>query len=175
MYFNQHNACADMTARPETRPLIIREDNFMATTTDSKQIISDLSDLIELDYDAIAAYQSAIERLDNVEYKTQLTEFLGDHERHVEELGKLVSSEGGTPPTGGDAMQILTKGKVVIAGLVGDETILKAMNANEKATNTKYEEAVNTGYAEHIQAVLRQGLSDERRHKDWLEATLEKL
>lgn len=146
----------------------------MATVTDSKHTISDLNDLIQLDYDAIAAYQSAIERLDKAEYKTKLTEFLGDHKRHVEELGKAVRNEGGTPPTGGDAMKILTKGKVLIAGLVGDEAILKAMSANEKVTNTKYEEAVKTGYAEEIQAILRQGLSDERRHKDWIEATLNK-
>lgn len=146
----------------------------MATATDSKQIISDLSDLIKLDYDAIAAYQAAIERLDNAEYKTNLAEFMGDHERHIEELSKVVRSEGGTPPDEGGALKILTKGKVVIAGLVGDEAILKAMRANEEVTNTKYEEAVGTGYAEPIQAILRQGLADERRHKDWIAATLEK-
>ncbi len=147
----------------------------MTTIMDSKQIISDLSDLIKLDYDAIAAYESAIERLDTAEYKTKLTEFMGDHKRHVEELGKAVRSEGGDPPIEGGAMKMLTKGKVVIADLAGDEAILKAMNANEKVTNTKYEEMVETDYAEPIQAMLRQGLSDERRHKDWIEATLEKL
>lgn len=147
----------------------------MTTTTDSKQIITDLNDLMEVDYDAIAAYQSAIERLDNADYKAKLTEFMGDHKRHIEELSKVVRDEGGTPPTEGDAMKILTKGKVVIAGLVGDETILKAMNANEKVTNTKYEDAVEAGYAEQIQSLLHKGLSDERRHKEWIETTLERL
>ena len=74
----------------------------MATEADSKQTISDLSDLIKLDY---------------------------------------------------DAMKILTKGTVVIAGLVGDDTILKAMRANEEVTNTKYEHAVETSYAEPIEAI----------------------
>lgn len=147
----------------------------MTTATDSKHVISDLCDLIKLDYDAIAAYKSAIERLDNAEYRTKLTEFMGDHEKHVKELGKAVRNEGGTPPTEGGAMQILTKGKVVIAGLLGDEAILKAMEANEVVTNTKYEEAVETGYPEQIQALLRQGLADERRHKEWLSAAIERL
>lgn len=146
-----------------------------ATATDSKEIISDLSDLIQLDYDAIAAYKSAIERLDKAEYKAKLTEFMGDHERHVKELGKAVRDEGGTPPTGGDALMILTKGKVVIAGLVGDKAILMAMRANEEVTNTKYEDAVETGYPEQVQALLRKGLADERRHRAWIIATLEKL
>lgn len=147
----------------------------MDTTTDTEQVISDLSDLIQLDYDAIAAYQSAIERLDNAAFKAKLTEFLSDHERHVEELGNAVRNEGGNPPTEGDVKKILTKGKVVIADLFGDEAILKAMKANETVTNTKYEEAVETGYPENIQAVLRGGLADERRHKSWIETTLEKL
>lgn len=148
---------------------------MVTTATDSKQIISDLSDLIEIDYDAIAAYQSAIEQMDNMEYKAKLTDFLGDHKRHVEELGKVVRNAGGTPPTGGDAMVILTKGKVLIAGLVGDKAILMAMNANEKVTNAKYEEAMENIYPEQIQAVVRRGLADERRHKSWLETTLDKI
>lgn len=147
----------------------------MATATDSKQIISDLSDLIELDYDAIAAYKSAIARLESAAYKATLTEFLGDHKRHIEELGSAVRREGGNPPVEGDAKKFLTKGKVVLADLAGDEAILKAMKSNEEQTNTKYEEAVETGYPENIQAVLRQGLSDERRHKDWLVKTLKTL
>lgn len=147
----------------------------MATATDSKHIVSDLNDLIHLDYDAIAAYQSVIERLDNAEHKAQLTEFMGDHKRHVEELGKVVRSEGGTAPSEGDAMKILTKGKVVIAGLAGDKAILKAMRVNEEVTNTKYEDAVEEGYAEQVQALLRQGLADERRHKEWLKTTIDRL
>lgn len=147
----------------------------MVTVTDSDKIISDINDLIHLDYDAIAAYQSAIERLETAEYKAKLTEFMGDHKKHVDELSKVVRSEGGTPPTEGDAKKVLTKGKVVIAGLMGDEAVLKAMKANEEVTNTKYEDAVEEGYAEHVQALLRQGLADERRHKAWLEATIDKL
>lgn len=146
----------------------------MAIATDSKEIISDLSDLIELDYDAIAAYKAAIERLDNAAYKEKLSEFLGDHERHVEELSSALRKQGGTPPTDGDALEIMTKGKVVIGGLFGDDAILKAMSANEEVTNKKYEEAVETGYPEEIQALVRGGLADERRHKGWIVATLEK-
>lgn len=146
----------------------------METVTDTKQIISELSDLIELDYDAIAAYQAAIERLDDASYKQKFTEFLADHERHVEELGTAVREAGGNPPTKGDAMEILTKGKVVLAGLIGDETILKAMRINEGVTNTKYETAADTGYPENIQELLTRGLADERRHKEWLAVTLEK-
>lgn len=36
----------------------------MATVTDASKVTSDLNDLIQLDYDAIAAYEAAIERLE---------------------------------------------------------------------------------------------------------------
>ncbi len=51
--------------------------------------------------------------------------------------------EGGNPADGGDLKQILTKGKVVIAELGGDDAILKAMKMNEEVTNKSYEEMVN--------------------------------
>ncbi|MFW5824469.1 MAG: DUF2383 domain-containing protein [Marinobacter sp.] len=145
----------------------------MTTVTDSKEVVSDLNDLIELDYDAIAAYQSAIERLENDSYRRKLSEFLKDHQRHIEELSKLVRKEGGTPPDEGDAKKVLTQGKVVLADLAGDDAILKAMKSNEEQTNSKYEKAVETGYPDPIQTVLQAGLADERRHKAWIETTLD--
>jgi hypothetical protein len=43
---------------------------------------------------------------------------------------------GRTPPKEGDMKPLLTKGKVVIAGLMGDEAILRVMRTNE-ATPTR--------------------------------------
>jgi hypothetical protein len=63
--------------------------------------------------------------------------------RHITELGDILSSMGRTPPKEGDMKALLTKGKVVIAGLMGDEAILQAMRTNEADTNTACERAVN--------------------------------
>jgi hypothetical protein len=62
---------------------------------------------------------------------------------HITELGDILSSMGRTPPKEGDMKALLTKGKVVIAGLMGDEAILQAMRTNEADTNTAYERSVN--------------------------------
>ena len=76
-------------------------------------------------------------------YRNALAEFERDHLRHITELGDILSSMGRTPPKEGDMKALLTKGKVVIAGLMGDEAILQAMRTNEADTNTAYERAVN--------------------------------
>jgi uncharacterized protein (TIGR02284 family) len=138
-------------------------------------VIEKLTDVVELDYDAIAAYKAAIERLESADYKAKLKEFLADHERHVRDLGEAIRRVGGNPPKGGDAKKILTKGQVVIAGLAGDKAILKAMKMNEDQTNSMYEDAVKDDYPEDIHALLEDGLADERRHRAWIENTVERM
>lgn len=145
----------------------------MANPT-NETVIDNLSDVIQLDYDAIAAYKAAIERLEAPTYKAKLKEFLADHERHVKELGDVIRSKGGTPPESGDLKVILTKGQVIIAGLGDDQTILRAMKLNEDQTNSKYEDAVERSNPEHVRQLLEKGLADERRHRAWLERILEK-
>ncbi len=139
------------------------------------RIVEHLRALIHLDFDAIEAYEAAIERLDHVGYKEQLREFLADHRRHTRELGDSVITLGGTPPTQGDVKRYLTKGKVVLATIAGDRAILRAMRSNEQQTNEAYERALNElGAATlEVRRVIERGLGDERRHRAWLEAQLE--
>src|SRR6185437_7765712 len=148
----------------------------MATMIGTEDRLDDLlSDLIQLDHDAAAAYQAAIDRLDNTGFRSILTGFKQDHLRHVDELGAFLSELGKSPPQEGGMKSYLTKGKVVLAGLVGDKTILQAMKTNEDDTNTAYERAVNHGQATpQIRAALEDALGDERRHREWMVETIEK-
>jgi rubrerythrin len=135
-----------------------------------------LGDLASLDYDAIAAYDSAISRIDNPQFKRQLEQFREDHQRHTIELGTIISQLGGAPPSGAGAKSMLTQGKVVLGGLMGDKAILVAMKSNEHDTNTAYERAVNhQGRHGSTKEVLRRGLDDERRHRAWIEEALAAL
>lgn len=140
----------------------------------TKDVTKLLNDLIALDFDAIEAYEAAIVRLSVANDKEQLTRFMEDHRRHVRDLTECVRELGEHPQTEGDFKRILTKGKVVIGGLAGDEAVLKAMKSNEDDTNKAYERATQfTGLSDRIQAILQTNLSDERRHRDWIERRLE--
>lgn len=154
------------------------EIGSQTSTEHHHEIIEQLNDLIELDFDAVAAYQASIERLDSAAFRQQLTEFKADHDRHIRELGQVVTALGGRPKSSGDAKKVLTKGKVVLAGLAGDEAVLKAMKTNEDETNSKYEKAldrVGPVASPQIRAVLERGLDDERRHRAWLIETIDRL
>ena len=64
---------------------------------------------------------------------------------------------------------VLTKGKVVLANLAGDEAILAAMLANEELTNKRYEKAVKAKSLDAAtRKVVESNLRDERRHREWL-------
>ena len=132
----------------------------MTTIVGTESTLEDLlEDLIQLDYDAADAYQAAIDRLKNSTYRTRLAEFKQDHLRHITELGDILSSMGRTPPKEGDMKSLLTQGKVIIAGLMGDEAILQAMRTNEADTNTAYERAVNfTGLQANTQGAAAQSV-----------------
>jgi uncharacterized protein (TIGR02284 family) len=149
----------------------------MTTTVGTENTLEDLlEDLVQLDYDAADAYQAAIDRLENSSFRSALAEFKRDHLRHITELGDILSSMGRAPPKEGDMKALLTKGKVVIAGLMGDESILQAMRTNEADTNTAYERAVNfKGLQANTRDVLERGLEDERRHCGWILETLKQF
>jgi uncharacterized protein (TIGR02284 family) len=150
----------------------------MSTTVGTESTIEDLLyDLIELDYDAAAAYQTAIDRLDDPAFRTSLSEFKRDHLRHIDELGAILSGMGRTPPKQGDMKSLLTRGKVVIGRLTGgDKAILEAMRTNEADTNTAYERAVQfRDLSLDCRDVVERGLEDERRHCEWILSTLRTL
>jgi len=136
-------------------------------------IRSVLHDLVELDLDAVEAYRTAIDKLEDTESKSALTGFMGDHERHVTEVGEALRKLGGEPPSGPDFKRVLTQGKVVLGGIAGDKGILKAMKSNEDDTNAAYERASSrTDVTPDLQALLRRNLDDERRHRAWIESRL---
>lgn len=138
-----------------------------------KDIAALLNALIELDLDAVEAYEAAIERLDDDDDRANYRLFMGDHQRHVREIQPLVVELGETPADKPDIKQVLTKGKVVMAGLIGDRLIHLAMKTNEDDTNTAYERAVSRDdVASHIRDVLVRNRDDERRHRDYIERRL---
>lgn len=141
-----------------------------------KDVRSMLKELIELDFDAIDAYRAAIERLEDSQTKSKLSEFMGDHQRHTRDLSNFMREMGGTPPSEGDVKSVLTAGKVKLADLAGDKAILKAMKTNEDDTNKAYERAVkNEGLTADLAATLQGNLEDERRHRAWIEQRLDAM
>lgn len=149
----------------------------MVTTTGNESTIQELvENLILLERDAIAAYESTIERLSDPALSEQVAEFLRDHIQHLEVLKEIASETGAPMPAEGDLKQMLTTGKVAMADLFGDGALLKAMKTNEDDTVTAYERASSHQDAiPKSKAFFEKALEDERRHRDWMQKTAEAL
>lgn len=144
----------------------------MATMVGTEtEIGKTVTDLISLEHDAIAAYETTIERLDDPSSKQKVTEFLGDHRQHLSVLDEMAREMGVEAPTGGDMKKMLTTGKVALADMLGgDGAILKAMKTNEDDTVTAYERASQRGDAiPKSKAFFEKALADEQRHRAWMQ------
>jgi rubrerythrin len=140
------------------------------------QLVAQLNDLLQLDYDAVQAYRLAISLLSNPEYKAQLRDFRADHERHIDELSRLVANHGGVPvemphlPTGVFKLAVQAAGRVG-----GDRGVLLAFKANERQVRDKYRRAAESRQPPEVAVILSRAAGDESLHYSWVLETLEDL
>lgn len=140
-------------------------------------LVAGLNDLLQLDHDAIQAYSIAIARLRNASYKQTLQEFKADHERHVEELSRLIRHHGGNPvpiphlPSG-----VFKLAVQAVGALGGDRGILLAFKSNERQVRDKYRRMAEQQHEDtEMSAVLSRAAGDESRHYSWVLETLEEI
>lgn len=146
---------------------------MVGTENDTRAL---LSNLIQMEHDAIAAYDAVIEKLENFGNKQQIRKFRSDHESHLENLEKLAAKHGAFKPDSTGMKSMLTTGKVNVANMLGgDKATLKAMSTNESDTISAYRNACNNKHApEDAQKMLQGALADEERHKEWMDEAAKK-
>lgn len=139
----------------------------------TKEQIKHIHDLAQLDIDAVYAYSEAISKEEMPDIKDKLTEFMRDHERHANELSKIIRANGEKPPEyTQDFKGHLIEGFTRVRSAIGSNGALKAMRTNEKITNATYERALEYSMPEALRELILQNRDDERRHLEFIEAQL---
>ncbi|HEX2168371.1 MAG TPA: DUF892 family protein, partial [Longimicrobiales bacterium] len=139
-----------------------------STQTADATLVSQLNDLLQLDYDALAAYRVAMRELDSPRLQKDLEAHMNDHERHIEELERHIDRIGGMkmPMPHLSGVFKLAVQSAVAAGT--DRAVLLAFKANEMQVRDKY--ARGTTEADlpiDIRDTVTRAAADERRHYDW--------
>jgi rubrerythrin len=130
--------------------------------------IATLNDLLQLDHDAVGAYGIAIHAATNESHRETLREFRADHERHIEEITRLIQDRGGKPIQAPHLPTSVFKLAIQKAGTFGGETaLLLAFKANERQSRDKYRRAAEGSDDLEVADVLARGADDEVRHYDW--------
>lgn len=143
---------------------------------DAAALHAELTDLLQLEHDALPAYAIAIAALRDPAGKEALRAFRADHERHVEDLSALIRARNGIPlrlphlPTGMFKLAVQTAG---IPG--GDRSVLLAFVSNEWQSQEKYARHAARPHDPEVAALLRRHAEDEARHYTWACGALEEL
>ncbi|HEY0154258.1 MAG TPA: ferritin-like domain-containing protein [Longimicrobium sp.] len=133
-------------------------------------IIDGLNDLLQLDHDAIGAYDVAIEKLADRDHANQILGFRRDHERHIQELNELIASLGGEaknqPHLTGPFKQALQS----LGAVGGDRGVLAAFRQNELQVRSKYElyAAKANHWPQNLKRAIDRNALDEERHYRWV-------
>jgi rubrerythrin len=139
-------------------------------------LMAALNDLLQLDHDAVASYQVAIDAVSTETLKRKLRQFKRDHQRHVVEIGELVRARGGTPVTAPHLSTGMLKLAVQALGAAGgDRAVLLAFRTNEWESTNKYARAAGRRFPPEVREVIRRGAEDEAKHYRWAVESLEKL
>lgn len=138
--------------------------------------IATLNDLLQLDHDAVGAYGIAIHAATDETHRESLREFRADHERHIEEITRLIQDRGGKPLQAPHLPTSVFKLAVQKAGALGGQTaLLLAFKANERQSRDKYRRIAENADDLEVADVLARAADDEIRHYDWAVRTLLEL
>ena len=139
------------------------------------RVCDNLNKLVQLDFDAACTYREALLHVDDATVRADLNAFLGDHERHVMELSRIVRDLGGVPiEAHRDFKGALLEGMTRLRSR-GTLGALRAMRMNEKLTNRSYDKAADVYMPPIGQIIVIENLADERRHLAAIEAHIDRL
>jgi rubrerythrin len=138
-----------------------------------RDLVYHLQRLAQLDVDAAASYEAAIDRVDVPSVRQELDGFRVDHARHVQDLNALSVAAGGAPvEQKPDLKGALLKGFTAAASSAGVEAALLAMLANEELTNHSYHSALEQPFTPEQRRVIEKNYDDEKRHLAWVKRAL---
>ncbi|HET7463336.1 MAG TPA: ferritin-like domain-containing protein [Longimicrobium sp.] len=142
-----------------------------------QEVLDGLNDLLQLDHDALAAYDVAITKLEDRDHASQITGFRRDHERHVHELNELVTRLGGTPVNHPHATGPFKTALQSLGGLAGDKGLLMAFRTNELQVRTKYDTYASRAmlWPPEVKRVIDGAALDEERHYAWVAGVLQRM
>ena len=146
-------------------------------TPASSEILDGLNDLLQLDHDAIGAYEIAIEKLQDRDNAQQIAGFKRDHERHIQELNVAIAGLGGTPKNEPHATGPFKQALQSLGGLAGDRGLLIAWRTNELQVRTRYDAYASKAnhWGADLKRLVDRNALDEERHYEWVTRALQAM
>lgn len=146
------------------------EGTRTTATAPAQEVLDGLNDLLQLNHDAIGAYDIAIEKLDDPDHASQISGFKLDHERHIRELNRAIQGLGGVPVNEPHGTGPLKEAMQALGSLAGDRGTLLAWRTNELQVRTKYDRYASKAmhWSSEVKRLVDEQALDEERHYRWV-------
>ena len=140
-----------------------------SSPADTKKVVNTLNMLGHLEFDAMEACDTILDRLEDPGRRSTVEGFKKEHEAHARSLAEEVARLGGTPTSGTAFKRVVKSGRIVIARPGGDKSFLAAMRANEHEAIQRYRRALEIqGLDGHTRGVLEGIMSSEQHQRSWI-------
>lgn len=149
-------------------------ENTNVQTADAS-VIARINDLLQLDYDAVAAYALALKELDDPRLKQALEAHMADHQRHIQELERHLDRLDGMKMPLPHLSGVFKLAVQSVVALASDRKVLLAFKANEMQVRDKYMRAAESDLPIEVRDTVKRAALDEQRHYEWAVMSLEQL
>lgn len=141
-----------------------------------EELIKAMSNLVQLDIDAVHAYNQAVKEIDDPIIKERLLKFQAEHRNHISSLADHIRNLGGQPPEQSkDFKGYVIEAFAAIRSYTGLKGALKAMRTTEEITNRYYGEVVSWEAPAEVKEALRTYFSEEKIHLDYIISNLQAM
>lgn len=138
-----------------------------------KEIIDMLNALIQLDVDAVEAYDHVIKHIEYHDIGKKLRDFQDDHRNHVKDLTAMVQHLDGKPvKPSPDLKGYLMEGFTALMSVTGSLAAMEAMQMNELVTNKSYARAEAMELPEEVKKLIQTNHSQEQRHLRYIQQVI---
>jgi rubrerythrin len=140
------------------------------------EIRTELSRLVQLEADELAAYDAAVALVAPGPVRDELVLFRLEHQRHADALTSLFVQLRESPPEVEPDVKGVVIGALTPPRPPASETeLLSALRGNEQLSGSIYAKALARPFPEAVLEFLRRARDEERRHLGWMERTLSRL
>jgi rubrerythrin len=140
----------------------------------NQEIAEAVEELLQLDIDAVLAYDRAIGGIEEASVVNELASFKVDHQRHILELSQVLLGMSRKPPASKpDVKGTILGGVTGLRARLGTEQALAAMRTNEQLTTATYARMLAKPFPEDVLAIVRKNYGDEQRHLAWIERAID--
>jgi hypothetical protein len=143
---------------------------------DKKETIKALSELVQVDIDAVHAYDRALKEVDDKIIQSRLIEFQKEHRNHIRVLFEQIRAAGEQPPAfSQDFKGYVIEAFAALRSFTGMKGALQALQTTEEITHRYYGNWVSKKAPDTVKEILRKHFTEEKIHLDYIKSNLEAL